>query len=49
VDNGLAIQDDDEAPATGKDAPDPSVKPAPPVDCAPAFGNSDVFVARFTP
>jgi hypothetical protein len=49
VDNGLVIQDDDETPATGKGAPDPSVKPAPPVDCPAQFGNTDVRVARFTP
>lgn len=50
VDNHLVIQDDDEVPATGKDSPDPSVKPAPPVDCASSqFGNTDVRVARFTP
>ena len=25
------------------------VKPAPPVDCAAQFGNSDAYVARITP
>lgn len=49
VDNHLVIQDDDEAPATGKNAPDPSVKPAPPTSCPAQFGNTDVVVARFTP
>jgi hypothetical protein len=49
VDNHLVIQDDDETPATGKGAPDPSVKPAPPVDCLAQFGNTDVRVTRFTP
>ena len=28
---------------------DPSVKPAPPVDCPHGFGKSDVFVAKATP
>ena len=49
VDNHLIIQDDDETPATGRLAPDPSVKPAPPVDCPAQFGNTDVRVTRFTP
>ncbi|MDQ1495547.1 MAG: hypothetical protein QOG69_2030 [Actinomycetota bacterium] len=49
VDNHLIIQDDDEAPATGKNAPDPSVKPAPPIDCPAQFANTDVRVTRFTP
>jgi hypothetical protein len=29
-------------------ADDPSVKPAPPVDCPPQFGNTNAFVARIT-
>jgi hypothetical protein len=49
VDNHLVIQDDDEAPLTGKNAPDPSKKPAPPVDCGPQFGNTDIRVAKFIP
>ena len=49
VDNHLVIHDDDEAPATGKNAPDPSVKPAPPVECASQFGNTNIYVSRFTP
>ena len=39
----------DAVPFSGKNAPDPSVKPAPPVVCAPQFGNTDVRVTRFVP
>lgn len=49
VTNHLVIQDDDATPLTGKNAPDPSLKPAPPVDCPAHFGDSDVRVARFVP
>ena len=49
VANHLVVQDDDAVPFSGKNAPDPSVKPAPPVVCAPQFGNTDVRVTRFVP
>jgi hypothetical protein len=53
VDNGLAIEEDDEGGAApkgqGHDAEDPSVAPAPPTDCPPSFGNSDIYVAHFIP
>jgi hypothetical protein len=49
VANHLVIQDDDAAPYTGKNAPDPSVKPTPSLDCPAQFGNTDIQVARFTP
>lgn len=49
VDNHLVIRDDDEVLYTGKNAPDPSTKPAPPLVCAKQFANTDVVVARFTP
>jgi BNR repeat-like domain len=49
TDNHLVIQDDDEQPYTGKNAPDPSVKPAPPAVCPSQFGNTDIFVARIAP
>jgi hypothetical protein len=49
VANHLVIQDDDEVPFTGKNAPDPSIKPTVTVQCASQFGNSDVHVARFVP
>ncbi len=52
VDNGLVIEEDEADGATphGKDDPqDPSVKPAPPLECPTQFGNTDIYVARFTP
>jgi hypothetical protein len=54
VDNGLVIEEDETEGASphGNGHPeqeDPSVKPAPPIDCPPQFGNTDVHVARFTP
>jgi len=49
VANHLVIQDDDEVPFTGKNAPDPSIKPTVTVQCTAPFGNSDVRVARFVP
>ncbi len=53
-DNGLVVRGDmgdRVASRTGKNpyADDPSVKPAPPVDCPPQFGNSDALVGRITP
>jgi hypothetical protein len=49
VDNHLVIRDDDQAPYTGKNAPDPSATPAPPLECTAQFANTDIIVARFTP
>jgi hypothetical protein len=54
VDNGLAVEEDDEGAKAehgnaNHDAEDPSVVPAPPTECPRNFGNTDVFVARFTP
>jgi hypothetical protein len=53
VDNGLVVRGDmgdRRASRVGQNpyADDPSVKPAPPVDCPPSFGNSDVFVASIS-
>jgi hypothetical protein len=53
VDNGLVVRGDmgDRlASRRGIDpyANDPSVKPAPPLDCPPQFGNTNAFVARIT-
>ena len=53
VDNGLAVEEDDEGEDSpkghGPDAEDPSEKPAPPTDCPTNFGNTDVYVAHFVP
>jgi len=54
VDNGLAVEEDEVEGASphGNGHPeqdDPSVKPAPPVDCPAQFGNTDIYVAHFTP
>ena len=54
VENGLVVRGDMKdrlASRAGADpyADDPSVKPAPPLVCPPAFGDSDVFVAIITP
>jgi hypothetical protein len=54
VDNGLVAREDMEDLITrrlGGDpyVDDPSVKPAPPLDCPPRFGDSDAYVARITP
>ncbi|MEP7055392.1 MAG: sialidase family protein [Actinomycetota bacterium] len=52
VDNGLVVQEDEErdlGPKNDKSAPDPSVKPAPPVDCLAQFGNTDIYVSVITP
>ncbi len=54
-DNGLAIHedrdahDDQQGKRVGPADPDPSVKPAPPMDCGSQFGNTDAFVSYFTP
>jgi hypothetical protein len=53
VDNGLVVRGDmgDRlASRVGRDpyADDPSVKPAPPVDCPHGYGNSDAFVAHIS-
>jgi len=52
VDNGLVIEEDEDdaaAPHGKHDPEDPSVKPAPPLECPQQFGNTDIYVARFTP
>ena len=54
LDNGLATRGDFAdrlAALTGVNPAlsDPSVKPAPQLACPAAFGNTDVYVARFTP
>ncbi|MDQ1446307.1 MAG: hypothetical protein QOI20_2771 [Acidimicrobiaceae bacterium] len=53
ADNGLAASDDEGDAGKDRsghhdDPSDPSAKPAPPVECPPQFGNSDVFVATIT-
>jgi len=50
VDSGAAVEEEERGAtkANGKAADadaDPSVKPAPPTDCASQFGNSDAFVS----
>ncbi|MCW3016596.1 MAG: hypothetical protein JWO02_3688 [Solirubrobacterales bacterium] len=44
-DNGLARDEELEDRFTGQDGPAEGDKPAPPVDCPPQFGNSDVWVS----
>lgn len=46
VDNGLVAVGDRDRPLSGLD---PSVKPAPPLECPSQFGNTDVVVAHLTP
>jgi len=54
ADNGLVVREDGDdvfdQRRTGVNPAlsDPSVKPAPPVDCPHQFGNTDIEVARFT-
>ena len=54
-DNGLVVREDGEdvfaQRSTGVNPAlaDPSVKPAPPVDCGRQFGNTDIMTVRFTP
>lgn len=47
--NGLARDEELEDRYTEKDAPADGDKPAPPADCLPQFGNSDVWVSSTTP
>jgi len=55
ADNGLVIRSDgadrlsQKRTGVNPATTDPSVKPAPPIDCPADFGDTDVFVARFTP
>ncbi len=54
-DNGLVIRGDGadrlsyKLTGVNPALSDPSVKPAPPLACPASFGNTDVYVARFTP
>ena len=54
-DSGLVVREDGEdvfsQRRTGVNPAlaDPSVKPAPAVDCASQFGNTDIMTVRFTP
>ena len=54
-DNGLVVREDGEdvfaQRTTGVNPAlaDPSVKPAPPVNCGSQFGNTDIMTVRFTP
>ena len=51
VSSGARIEDEERGtgPRAGKDGPADGDKPAPPTDCPPQFGNTDVFVSTVTP
>jgi hypothetical protein len=46
---GTAHEDEETGPDSDPSAPGDPVKPAPPVDCASQFGNTDAFVSVITP
>lgn len=54
-DNGLVVREDgadvfaQRSTGVNPALADPSVKPAPPVDCGSQFGNTDIMTVRFTP
>ena len=51
VSSGAAIEEEEHGaqPKAAKQAPEDGDVPAPPTDCPPQYGNTDVFVSNLTP